>query len=349
MKYFISNIIGFSFPFVVILIFVVYIDLFKVFKFSNYYDQNQIVTLNREMITTKTYLNNRVSQQYNSFIFGSSRSQAYKTSEWRKYLKPDSKCFHFDASWESVLGIYLKIKFIDKKGDILKNALIIIDEDILSQTNLKTGHLYIPLPEVSQNSIIQFYFTYVQATLNPLFLFSYIYYNLTNEYREWMGMFVTPIKLDKFTGDIITCDLYYPQDQMIIRDSVGYYEKLKQNGTFNQKKISDKKFNYETIESLLDSMLFIFEKYNTNYKIVISPNFDQKKMDSKLFNLLILKFGSSNVYNFSGKNEFTTDLSNYYESSHYRPLLADKILKKVYQTKMVKFSNTKVLNIDKSF
>jgi hypothetical protein len=72
-------------------------------------------------------------------------------------------------------------------------------------------------------------------------------------------------------------------------------------------------------------------------------------MDSKLFNLLILKFGSSNVYNFSGKNEFTTDLSNYYESSHYRPLLADKILKEIYQTKMVKFSKTEVLNDDKGF
>ncbi len=333
MRKFLYKSLFFSIPFIVLVCGLVYLDFFKVFHFGDYYGPNQMVTLNREMITTKTYTHNRKNQSYNSFIFGSSRSQAYKANVWSKFLSTNSKSFHFDASWESIIGIYLKIKFIDSSGDRIKNALVILDEDILGQTSLKLGHLYIPLPELSQRKKTEFYFTYFQASLNPMFLASYIYYTLTNEYKDWMGMYVTPTQKDKFYGDDKTGDIYYPQDAMIIRDSVGYYERLKHNGTFNIKKNTDKKFNYVKIQGLLDSIQRIFVKHKTNYKIIISPNFDKKHIDAKLYHLLESKFGKSNVFDFSGENKYTTDISNYYESSHHRPILANEIMKQVYKSK----------------
>ena len=119
---------------------------------------------------------------------------------------------------------------------------------------------------------------------------------------------------------------------MISRDSIGYYERLIYNGTFNSKKITHKKFNYVKIEGLQDSIKYIFIKHNTDYEIVISPNFDKKRIDTKLYRLLVSNFGNSNLFDYSGENEYTRDISNYYESSHYRQILANKIMQKVYES-----------------
>lgn len=270
MKKFLYKFLFFLIPFIVLVCGLVYIDFFKVFHFGDYYGPNQMVTLNREMITTRIYNHNRQNQAYNSFIFGSSRSQAYKTNVWSKFLSTNDKSFHFDASWESIIGIYSKIKFIDSRGDRIKNALVILDEDVLGQTSLKLGHLYIPHPELSQRKKPEFYFTYLQASLNPMFLASYIYYSLTNEYKDWMGMYVTPTQNDKFRGDGMSGDIYYPQDSMIIRDSTGYYRGLINKGTFKLKASPKKNFNYVKIGGLLDSIQKVFLEHKTNYKIVIS-------------------------------------------------------------------------------
>jgi hypothetical protein len=42
-------------------------------------------------------------------------------------------------------------------------------------------------------------------------------------------------------------------------------------------------------------------------------------------------FGKENVYDFSGINEYTESIYNYYENSHYRPYVADEIMKKLYE------------------
>jgi hypothetical protein len=42
-------------------------------------------------------------------------------------------------------------------------------------------------------------------------------------------------------------------------------------------------------------------------------------------------FGKENVYDFSGINEFTEDYHNYYEAGHYRPLLGNKLLERIYK------------------
>jgi len=41
--------------------------------------------------------------------------------------------------------------------------------------------------------------------------------------------------------------------------------------------------------------------------------------------------GKKNVYDFSGKNKLTTPIGNYYETSHYRPHVANKIMELIYR------------------
>ena len=46
---------------------------------------------------------------------------------------------------------------------------------------------------------------------------------------------------------------------------------------------------------------------------------------------LAAQYGAENVYDFSGINEFTEDYHNYYEAGHYRPLLGNKLLERIYK------------------
>ncbi|MCX6296671.1 MAG: hypothetical protein NTX97_11510, partial [Bacteroidetes bacterium] len=77
----------------------------------------------------------------------------------------------------------------------------------------------------------------------------------------------------------------------------------------------------------------ILKSHNTQYKIVISPLYNQEKLDPGDLNYLVNLFGGENVFDFSGINFITNDFHNYYETSHYRPFVCDYILNIIYSKK----------------
>ena len=101
-------------------------DPFHVLISYDAYSDNYLQSYNRNRIGTQIFLNNNKEQAYNSFIFGSSKSSVFYTKNWSKYIN-DETPFHFDASNEVISGIYGKVKFIDKQGNDIKNALLIFD------------------------------------------------------------------------------------------------------------------------------------------------------------------------------------------------------------------------------
>ena len=85
MKKFLNRVLIFFIPSIFLIISVIWIDIFKIFGFQDYYSI-QRVGLNREMITTTTFNYFREKEKFDSFILGSSRSQAYKCKNWISYL-----------------------------------------------------------------------------------------------------------------------------------------------------------------------------------------------------------------------------------------------------------------------
>ncbi len=73
-----------------------------------------------------------------------------------------------------------------------------------------------------------------------------------------------------------------------------------------------------------------FIKHNTDYKIIISPLYDQVKFNSNDLSKLYHIFGDENIYDFSGINSITSNKYNYYETSHYRETVGDSIIKQIY-------------------
>ena len=97
-----------------------------------------------------------------------------------------------------------------------------------------------------------------------------------------------------------------------------------------EQRISIPSITNETQLKMLAHIKQIFDSHHTNFKIVISPLYRQLKMNPADLQFLRSLFGTENVFDFSGVNGFTNDYRNYYETSHYRPNVADSIMKIVY-------------------
>lgn len=332
MKKFIKNLSYFLSPFLMVLVIVIYLDVFKIFGFQEDYYENNFIELPRGLICTKTYQHYSDSLHFNSFIFGSSRSNAYKLVKWSKYLKKDTSPFHFDGNGEGIYDINSKVKYIDEQGDSIKNALIILDRTVLKNTEIRKGHLYIPHPTLSKESYSEFYLTFLKAMIDPKFNLAYADYHIFKKYRNYMEGLINPFKFPD-SATTVNCDLWYGFYKHIKVDSIGYYNNLIKKGVFYERPIErDWECKVTNLEiNQLNEIKDIFVRHKTKYKIIISPVYDQIPMEQEQLNLLNKIFGQENIYNFSGKNKFTEPISNFYEDNHYRPHVADEIMEIVYQ------------------
>lgn len=337
MRKFIKNIIKFSLVGLIALslILLVYLlsDPFKViFSYKDY--SYPYVTPNRDIISTEMFIRNKNKYNYNSFIFGSSRTLAYKPSTWKKYINKNDAPFLFDANGESIYGIYKKIKYLESINANINNAIVIICRDVTfnQDRDFEGRHLFIKHPVTSGNSLIKFHETFFKAYLNPRFLISFYGYNLLNhKYKDWMR---GCIESRKFTYDTITNEFNIIDQEIEITTNPSKYY-LKRKNIF-YKREGEKTESINRINELQLQMLHeinrIFNKHKTRYKIVISPTYDQVKFSKRDFNILKGIF-HENLYDFSGKNVFTDSYTNYYEDSHYRPNVGDSIFSIIYTKK----------------
>ncbi len=330
MKSFLKTSLRFLIPAIIVLVAVIVLDFFKVLGFQDYYATQKVV-INREMVTANTYRHYRNDENYNAFIFGSSRSQAFKCENWKPYLNKTAKPFHFDAFGEGIWGISKKIEYINELGDSIKHALVIIDRSVLNLTVPRVSHVSVPDPQISKASKLNYHGTFLKASLNPKFLVAYTDFSITNTYRDYMRAYINHSDY-KDSVNPKTCDIWYGWDKEIQNDSTAFYENLKQKNVFyNREDLSVPK-SVVTAEGInqLKRIKAIFDKHNTAYKIVISPIYDQIPMEREHIVLLETIYGSEHLYNFSGKNNFTEPIYNFYETSHFRPHVANAIMELIY-------------------
>lgn len=272
------------------------------------------------------------SIKYNSFIIGSSRSDFYYVEEWKKYIGKDANCFHFNQSGDNLRGSYDRIRYLYNRFGKIDNLLWIIDAEYLEDISHKKGHLFIaPYQVTDKYDFISFHYEFLKTFLTFEFQQSYI--------KGLLG----------YKEESNTLPYYYlsetnelhkeAADSLILTDPEKYYSILPQGYKLYERDTTEIVSNSvigETQRQMLSQIKELIDKSNTNCKIVISPLYNQIKFNPE--DLLILQhiFGSDEVYDFSGVNEFTSDTFNYYENSHYRPMLCDKILSIIYQNKEVK-------------
>lgn len=331
MKKYLLKALFFCLPFFLIILFFIYLDMFKVLRdYDDYYDDNPI-TLNRAVVCTKTYNKYRKDKGFDSFIFGNSRSQAFKCEKWSEYLGASAVPFHFDGHSEGIYGIARKLQYIDEMGERINNALLIVDRELLNLTHNREGYLYINHPSVSKESVMKFYMEFFKAQLDLKFNIAYFDYLLFGKYRDYMQYYIRRSKYRDFSNPI-NCDLFYGYDKHIESDYHGYYNELISKGIFYERpgkpniilKVTDQEI------ACLKQIKEVFLKHGTKYKVLVSPLYDQIPLEKEQLALLRDIFGEANVFDFSGKNEFTDSIYNFYEASHYRPQVAEKIMEIIY-------------------
>jgi len=330
MKKFALKLILISLPIGILLGLFFITDPFRIiFRYKDY-SENMFVIPNRDFVSSEMYLRNTRTYHYNSFIFGSSRTIAYKTVAWKKHLPLSARPFVFDASGESIFGIYKKIKYLDRTGARLEHCLLIFCTDCtFAKETDHTDHLGIKHPTIAGTSWINFYAVFIKDFFDNRFLKNYIQYLVTKKQTPPMKGYIEfrKSKFDQITNDEWLID----QEKELLVDPVGYYEKRKDLFYQRDSIIADYKPQITTKQrTMLNEIVSIFLKQHTNYKIVISPLYSQNKMNNSDVAILQNTFGKERVYNFSGKNSFTAKKENYYENSHYRPFVGDSILNIIY-------------------
>lgn len=270
--------------------------------------------------------------QFLSFILGNSCTMAFKTGDWEKHLKSDDHAVRFFDNEESLGGICQKLQVLDSIGAPINNVLIIVDINTLRKVYplQDTKHLY--SAEVAGISYLKFQLKFLQEFLYPSFMIPYIDYLIRGKYTPQMNGIIhlgPPIR-EPYTNNFIN-----PREAEIEQKGELYW-------TCHQKEFKPRPEagkEEEVIVSagqirLLRTIRSICDKHRADLKFILSPYYYQKKMNSKDIEMMKNILGKSAVWDFTGINEYTMDIHNYYEPEHYRPVLGVRLLEKVYNIHM---------------
>jgi hypothetical protein len=330
-----KKIIYFLIPFIFLLLLYVILDPFKVIrKYDSYYKSGeaQVVTLNRDYVSTATFDHYYPLYQYNSFILGNSRSIFYEITDWKNHIKSNSNCFHFDASGESLYGIYKKVKYLDNKNADINNVLLIIDYETLNQITPRYDYITVISPQLENDTNIRsFHWAFIKAFLTPKFMIAYLDYKISGKIKPYMKR---EYLLDDRPAnyELKTNELSFPYFEQLIEKG-DYYtpERMKVFYERETVQIYSPKIIFDEQKQMLQEINDVLRKHKTGFKIVVNPLYNQIKLNESDLTYLYSLFGKENVFDFSGINEITNNFLNYYEASHYRPHVARQIMDSIYQ------------------
>ena len=320
----------------IILIVVVYFvnDPFKAcYHYDSYYkewDSSVLFPINADMVSTEIFLKDFPKYHYDSYIFGASRASFYFVEDWNKHIVSEHS-YHFNSPIESLYGVERKMNFLVNSGAHLRNALIIIDTGLLLRITNEDNVVSRKHPLISGESRFHFQFSFLRSFFDRRFLYAYIDHLITGKIKPYMIR-------DRL---IYRSFIHYQEDcnetkQVAIDDRISRYRDLyyKRRKSLFYPRDPVQRYSEPVIGTpqldYLNKIKRILDQQHTNYRIVISPLYNQRKISTHDLQILQNTFGTQYVFDFSGINEITNDKYNYYEGSHYRPDVCRKIMDSIY-------------------
>lgn len=262
------------------------------------------------------------SVSYDSFILGSSRSDFYYVDDWKRYIGDSASCFHFNQSGDNLLGAFQRLKYLYERFDAIDNVLLIMDHEFLSMVTPKEGPLFVaPYQVTDEKDFLSFHWSFFRT-----------FYSVDYQKRYWSEGETDPSGGGYYIAELN--ELHKPEADMSIEKNPSLYYSSIPDMYKLYKRDSVQTVGAPVIRDeqkrLLRSMANMMVDHNTDFRVIYSPLFDQVKLNPSDSLFLSRVFSPRCFFDFSGMNEYTADTLNYYENSHYRPLLCTKILKVVY-------------------
>lgn len=316
------------------------LDPFMVLRaHTDYYPGPAGVFPNRDWVSSRLLLAKSGAERPDAFIFGNSRSMAFETRDWVSQLErlkgPHAqtaiRAFHFDASLESLYGVWSKVRYLHQQGFPLRHVLLVADADLLRQAvHGDQRALFRKTPDIDGSSALTFQVAFFEAFLSRGFFFKYCHFVWSGQWRPYMAGVIDTRSL---AHDAVTNDLSFrPLEEEIARTGEEYYRAranvfdapIAGAGTPSAPVIGQAQ-----AERLRD-IKAVFDEHGTSLRIVVSPLYDRRALAPADRDVLETIFGQHTVLDYSGPNDITTDRHNYYEASHYRIAVARRILQDAY-------------------
>lgn len=317
-KFLLRLLLAISVPMALLLGLYLVTDPYKTLKpFSlDYFDST-----NRDYLSSELFLANYPTYKYDSFVFGSSAACGINTYHWKSYLPDGSSQFMFQSWSETITGIEQKLVYLDNNGISVNNCLLVLDfPSMFVEDQLPTTAL----------AIKDYHFSGMPFWKYEAILF----YNFIQKPSQWTGAISRFLSNDKpyIQFDTVTNDW-----SMDNHNPESYLVQPKQDSLCNNSEVSRKAFFKEiegrkgseisVAQPILDEKFIeclwniksIFDKYNSNYEIIIAPYICYTSDAINPSDLYILQeiFGSGKVHNYSGKNSITEDYNNFSDTNHF--------------------------------
>lgn len=302
-------------------------DPFKVIykhNFGNYYN-DQPYELNRDYVSTEMLLARYRQSPPDAFIFGSSRSFPYHCDSWQQQI-PQASCFHYPAASENLYGIYSKIKLIDRLNLKLAHALLIMDYHAFDVESRK-DHLHILHPRETGEGWLNYQVAFIKAYFSKFFILKYIDYKLSRQVHSYTRD-IFQIKPEMVRIDPATNDYFFEaEERQLAADEAAFYQNRSSLFPLPKEQEAEPVIGESQLRYLTE-IKAIFDKHHSDYRIIISPLYDQVSLNRADLVRLEEIFGKEHVSNYSGKNDINLNMRNFYDPDHYRPFVAEAIMRK---------------------
>ncbi len=326
-------------PLIIIVAIYLILDPFKVVRYYYPYFEPETwetwLGWNKNWVSVTAYEQGREENKYDSFIFGSSISIAYKTDEWGKYLPTNASPFHFDGTEEDIKGILDKMQYIDKLNDTIRHALIVLEPNTFRNRPTKNFLRYTPPQIGGWETYLDFHCTYFRQFINSDFLKSYIPFKITGESIIYGEKDIFPkqqLLYNKATNEegieLMEGKIDNNPDSVYQANEMDRFPIHKLH--YCQPMIND------TLRFHLTKISEILKKHNCDYYIVFGPNRKREILHSDDQKILSEIFIPERIYRYTAIDTITDDKPYFYDNNHYRTFVCSAILDSIYNNQSAK-------------
>lgn len=291
------------------------------------------VGINKGLITVTNY-HQRVAEgrHYNAFIFGSSVSCCYDARLWAQ-LADSTGCasaYHFDSSGETLSSMADKVEYLDRIGQPIKYALIVLDPIVMTYNDSSSPATVNP-PQLHHNVLewLKYHYTFFRAATNADFFKSWIPYKLTG--RAWANGHNRVFEPQPIVYDPIINQESIPQWDSIItvnaREFYSRYPLAESPECVTESEVVLTRAKEEALHRVAK----VFSRQGTDCQVIVGPNRLKVALNHRDLGVLQDIFGVGRVHDFSATmvKELECD-TLLYDNTHYREPFATVLMRKVY-------------------
>lgn len=271
--------------------------------------------------------NMRAGRHYDSFIMGSSMSQAYTAGAWKRHLPATASVFHLDASEETVQGMVDKFNYLIERGVKVDNALIIMEEAMLHRVPNGQSFLFVrPSSITSDVNWLQFQLLFFNVYKNPLF----IKYSLSPErYRgELLHRRYATTNVPSHT-DSLNENIFTVQDSLIAAGAYFTPQRLRDN-YYCPPPSPERPAITPAVEQSIAELARLLREHGVKYHVIVPPRFNRQLLHPCDRAILNRHLGAEHVTDMS-RHRYSCDPTAYYDwAAHLTTARCDTLLEESY-------------------